>query len=92
MKQEHIDRIREMIGERTDDDALALLEIINDTEEQNEAHWEQKYHDNDNEWRKRYADRFNTAEIKTSIIKESEDDEREKELERISKLRLSDFF
>ena len=56
--------VRTIIGERTDDEALAFLEDFNDTigdvkeRIENDIDWEQKYRDNDAEWRKKYTERF----------------------------------
>lgn len=51
------DAITKFLGDRTDDEAIALLETI-DNEGVDEENWKQKYEDNDAEWRKKYTERF----------------------------------
>lgn len=57
MLQETRDAITKFLGDRTDDDAIALLEVI-DNEGVDEENWKQKFEDNDAEWRKKYTERF----------------------------------
>ena len=58
MKQETKDALLEFIGDRTDDDAISILEKINDDGIEDGEDWHQKYVDNDKEWRERYTARF----------------------------------
>lgn len=57
MLQTTRDAITKFLGDRTDDEAIALLETI-DNEGVDEENWKQKYEDNDVEWRKKYTERF----------------------------------
>lgn len=57
MLQATRDAITKFLGDRTDDEAIALLETI-DNEGVDEENWKQKYEDNDAEWRKKYTERF----------------------------------
>lgn len=57
MLQATRDAITQFLGDRTDDEAIALLETI-DNEGVDEENWKQKYVDNDAEWRKKYTERF----------------------------------
>lgn len=56
---------RSIIGEDTSDDALAFMDDLSDTIEdfntktKDQTDWHEKYNENDAQWRKRYADRFN---------------------------------
>lgn len=87
MRSENIERIRNLIGERTDDDALALLEIINDPSEQDD--WEKRYNDLDESWRKRYRDTFENRDlIRTIRQEEKKEDDEMKEEERLKSLNL----
>lgn len=63
--EELLNTARGVIGESSNDDALALLDDITDTitdlnnkVNTNGVNWEQKYRDNDEAWRKKYRDRF----------------------------------
>ena len=58
MKQTTKDTLLAFIGDRTDDDAISILETINDDGIEDGEDWHQKYIDNDNEWRERYTARF----------------------------------
>lgn len=64
-RDELLNSIRARIGDDTSDDALALIEDVNDTmtDFENRANgdgtdWKKKYEDNDKEWRTKYRDRF----------------------------------
>lgn len=57
MKQATKDALLAFIGDRTDDEAITILETINDDGIDAED-WHQKYIDNDKEWRERYTERF----------------------------------
>lgn len=58
MKQSTKDALIAFVGDRTDDDAIAILETINDDGIEDGEDWRQKYIDNDKEWRERYTARF----------------------------------
>lgn len=59
-KDELLAAIRDFLGDRTDDDALAILDDVADTLDANAEGetWRVKYEENDAAWRKRYKDRF----------------------------------
>lgn len=58
MKQATKDALLAFVGDRTDDDAISILETINDDGIDDGEDWHQKYVDNDKEWRERYTARF----------------------------------
>lgn len=74
--EELIEKVKARIGEDTSDDAISFLEDVSDTladyNDKLKEDWKSKYEENDREWRKRYADRFNGEEIKQSEIKDDE--------------------
>lgn len=55
-----LQQITDILGDRTDDESLSLLENASDTLNQyaDTENWKQKYEDNDKEWRERYKKRF----------------------------------
>lgn len=59
-----LNSIRARIGDDTSDEALKLIEDVEDTlgdletKAYSESKWEQKYKENDDAWRKKYRDRF----------------------------------
>lgn len=63
-KEEILERIKAVTGDDTGDETLGLIEDVTDTltdfehRTQDSTNWEQKYKDNDAEWRKKYHDRF----------------------------------
>lgn len=58
MKQATKDALLAFVGDRTDDDAISILETINDDGIDDGEDWHQKYVENDKEWRERYTARF----------------------------------
>lgn len=61
-RDEIMEAIRARLGDDTSDDALAIIEDINDTfgdyETRTGDDWKSKYDELDASWRKRYRDRF----------------------------------
>lgn len=62
--EEILNSIRGIIGERTDDEAMSILEDVQDTFASIETtttdttDWKKKYEELDDSWRKKYRDRF----------------------------------
>lgn len=62
------DAIKRVIGDRTDDDTIRLLEDVTDTLNDYDTRlngsedWKTKYEQNDAEWRRRYTDRFSNGD------------------------------
>ena len=78
MLQATRDAITAFLGDRTDDEAIALLEII-DNEGMDEENWKQKYEDNDAEWRKKYTERFKEGKPPVPPTPEPTDEEERQE-------------
>lgn len=64
-REELLSSINTHIGDDASDEVLSLIEDITDTindfenkSKNNGENWEQKYHENDAAWRKKYRDRF----------------------------------
>lgn len=63
-RDELLNSVRGLLGDRTDDEALAALEDFTDTVGDYERRvaesgdWKRKYDENDAAWRQRYRDRF----------------------------------
>lgn len=75
MKQSTKDALIAFVGDRTDDDAIAILETINDDGIEDGEDWHQRYVDNDKEWRERYTARFKEGgSPQTTPTSESEPD------------------
>lgn len=74
--------IKVIVGERTDDEALAFIEDVTDTladakrRIESDVDWEKKYTELDEEWRKRYRERFfdgEPAENAPEVVEEKRD-------------------
>lgn len=89
MLQATRDAITKFVGDRTDDEVIALLEIIDD-EGVDEENWKQKYEDNDAEWRKKYTERFKEGRAPVPPTPEPKPDEPIDEEERLERLSLND--
>ena len=75
MKQATKDALLAFVGDRTDDDAISILETINDDGIDDGEDWHQKYVDNDREWRERYTARFKEGgTLQPTIPREPEPD------------------
>lgn len=84
-REEILESIRNIVGNSTDDNTLQVLEDVTDTftdfenKTANQTDWEAKYKENDEGWRKKYAERFYTGDptvppkIKEPVIDEPED-------------------
>lgn len=68
MKQATKDALLEFVGDRTDDEAISILETINDDGIDDGEDWHQKYVDNDKEWRERYTARFKEGGAPQSAV------------------------
>ncbi len=69
-KEELLASLRANLTDETADDSIALIEDISDTLTDAETrangdgiNWEQKYRENDANWRKRYTERFYNTEV-----------------------------
>lgn len=68
-REEILEAIHARVGEQTDDETISFLEDVTDTLTDFETRanganedWEQRYKDNDAEWRKKYTERFFSGE------------------------------
>ena len=68
-REEILESIRTRVGDQTDDETISFLEDVTDTLTDLETraigdgeNWEQRYKDNDAEWRKKYKERFFSSE------------------------------
>lgn len=57
---ELLETVKKFIGDRTDDEALNLIEDVKDSyaTETDGEDWKKKYEDNDKAWREKYKARF----------------------------------
>lgn len=88
MLQATRDAITKFLGDRTDDEAIALLETI-DNEGVDEENWKQRYEDNDAEWRKKYTERFKEGKAPVPVPEPKQDESIDEE-ERLESLNLND--
>ena len=88
-----LEELRNVIGDRTDDDALALIERVSELESQGIddlknkiTELEDQMKQLDEDWRKRYRDRFYEGEEKDEEQIEEAGDEDESESIKIDEL------
>lgn len=86
-KDEIMEEIRAYIGDRADDQTIALVENISDTIDDYAAHgdYDKKLMAVEAEWRRKYIDRFmNGGENKNEVEVEKTDDEEKDNAEEIT--------
>lgn len=83
MKQATKDALLAFIGDRTDDEAITILETINDDGIDAED-WHQKYIDNDKEWRERYTARFKEGGAPQSTVPPELEPDPEDEMKKLT--------
>lgn len=58
-KDELIEKVKKYVGDRKDDETIAIIEDISDSIDSSDADdWKQKYEENDKMWRDKYISRF----------------------------------
>lgn len=85
-KDEIMEEIRAYIGDRSDDQTIALIENISDTIDDYAAHgdYDEKLMAVEAEWRRKYIDRFmNGGEKKNEVEDEKTEDEEKDKSEEI---------
>ena len=84
MKQTTKDALLAFIGDRTDDEAISILETINDDGIEDGEDWHQRYIDNDTEWRERYTARFKEGGTPQPTTPPEPDPDPEDEMKKIT--------
>ena len=58
-KEQLMDKLKEYVGDKTDDATIELLEAVTDSIPESDGEdWKAKYDQLDADWRKRYTERF----------------------------------
>ena len=85
-KQELLEKFNQIVNDSTDDSVIEFMGDLSDTIDSNEnENWKQKYNDLDEQWRKKYKERF--------MSKNDDDDIDEKdETDRPKKYSFNDLF
>lgn len=89
MLQETRDAITKFLGDRTDDEAIALLEKIDDEGVDTED-WKKRYEENDKEWREKYTARFKSSSAPVPPVAEPTPEPEPDPEERNESLNLND--
>lgn len=80
-KDELINKVREYVGDKNDDETIEIIEDISDSIDSSEVdEWKKKYEENDKMWRDRYISRF-VEKKEDDADTPTEHDEEEKEYE-----------
>lgn len=81
-KDELIEKIKIYVGDRTDDETIALIEDISDSIDSSDAdEWKQKYEEIDKMWRDKYIARFWDKKDEGKITPSEHEEEEEEEKE-----------
>ena len=79
-KDDLIEKVKNYVGDRKDDETIEIIEDISDSIESSDAdEWRQKFEENDKMWRDKYISRFfdkNEDEIEDPTD-EKDDEEKE---------------
>lgn len=67
--------ISKMLPDSTTDEALSLMEDINDSVTEDTEDWKSKYEENDKSWRERYRNRFMGASDDTDDNDDSDNND-----------------
>lgn len=81
-KEDYMARLKERIGEDTSDEAMTFLEDMTDTfndmetrsNGKSEEQWKEEIKNLDDEWRKKYKERFFSETTPNDVKKEQEED------------------
>ena len=59
-KEQLMDKIKTIVGDKSDDDTLSFIEDVSDTMDSyaDKEDWKAKFEANDKAWREKYRDRF----------------------------------
>ena len=78
-KDELIKKVKQYVGNRTDDETIGIIEDISDSIDSSDAdEWKQKYEENDKMWRDKYISRFlEKKEDEPDTPTEPEEEEKE---------------
>ena len=81
-KDEIMEEIRAYIGDRSDDQTIALIENISDTIDDYAAHgdYDEKLMAVEAEWRRKYIDRFMSGGENKSDVETTEDEEKKEDI------------
>ena len=81
-KDELIAKLKDRVGEDTSDDTIAFIEDLTDTVNDYESRladqtdWKSKYEQNNEEWKKKYKERFFNSEVKEDPVPDDGDGEK----------------
>ena len=81
-KDEIMEEIRAYIGDRSDDQTIALIENISDTIDDYAAHgdYDEKLMAVEAEWRRKYIDRFMSGGENKSDVETTEDEDKKEDI------------
>ena len=75
-KEELLIKVKNYIGDDTSEEAVSLLEDVDDSmSDSNDGEWEKKYHELDESWKQKYIERFGSGDPEQNKEDESKEDE-----------------
>lgn len=87
-KKEVLELLKAYVGDRTDDESIAIIEAVSDSIAEDAENWKQKFKDNDREWREKYTNRF----FEGDKNKEPEIKDKESEVDNNEDVSIDDLF
>lgn len=98
-KDELMNYVNTLIGERDDDDALSMIQDFEDTlgnvdSNSDNENWKTRYQELDASWRKRYKERFfgHSQNDKDILGNDDEDDDEDDYTKRANNISINDLF
>ena len=74
-KEELLEKFNQIVNDSTDDSVIEFMDDLSDTIDSNEnENWKQKYNNLDEQWRKKYKERFMSKNDDDDIDDEDETD------------------
>lgn len=68
----YMGRIKSLIGDRDDDEAISILDefssTYDDLADRSREDWREKYQQNDAEWRRKYKERFFSGDTRAETV------------------------
>ena len=75
-KEELLIKVKNYIGDDTSEEAVSLLEDVDDSmSDSNDGEWEKKYHELDESWKQKYIERFGSGDPEQNKEDDSKEDE-----------------
>lgn len=86
-----MDYLKRFIGDDNSDENLSIIEDFNDSIDEENIEWRNRYEENDKNWRERYSSRFFSGE-KEEVKDKGNEEISESQFDEKADLRIDDLF